>query len=336
MSRRTQTPATCSRTPVGGAHVIKTRPSASAHSRSRDLVRRRRLRRRRRATTAPATAPTTAPSTRRPAEAPSTGRGESMAPVTGSISVSGSSTVEPISTARRRGLQGREPRLQLHRRGPRHGRRLQEVLRRRDRHRRRLAQDQGRGGRRLPDGRHRVRRAARSRYDGITVMTSSANTAVTCLSFADLYALIGPESQGFAKWSDAAALAKELGSNTTFPDADLVDHRPRRGVRHVRQLRRTSGRSADRRERASRRPGRRHSPSAPTTRRSPNDNAIIEGIAGSDSSLGWVGFAFAEENKDKVAEIQVAKDANGTCVAPTRRHHHRRQLPAVPHPATST
>ena len=30
-----------------------------------------------------------------------------------------------------------------------------------------------------------------------------------------------------------------------------------------------------------------------------------------------MGFAFAEENKDKVTEIQVAKDANGTCVAPT-------------------
>ena len=46
-----------------------------------------------------------------------------------------------------------------------------------------------------------------------------ANTAVTCLSFPDLYALVGPESTGFAKWSDAQALAKELGSNTTFPDA---------------------------------------------------------------------------------------------------------------------
>ena len=33
-------------------------------------------------------------------------------------------------------------------------------------------------------------------YDGMTVMTNPANTAVTCLSFADLYALIGPESTG--------------------------------------------------------------------------------------------------------------------------------------------
>ncbi len=50
---------------------------------------------------------------------------------------------------------------------------------------------------------------------------------------------------------------------------------------------------------------------------SANDNAIIEGVAGSDTSLGWVGFAFAEENTDKVKELQVAKDPNGTCVAPS-------------------
>ena len=50
---------------------------------------------------------------------------------------------------RRRGVQGGQPGLRLHGRGPGHGRRLQALLRRRDRHLRRLAQDQGRGGRGL-------------------------------------------------------------------------------------------------------------------------------------------------------------------------------------------
>ena len=31
---------------------------------------------------------------------------------------------------------------------------------------------------------------------------------------------------------------------------------------------------------------------------SPNDNVIIEGIAANPTSLGWVGFAFVEENLD--------------------------------------
>ena len=42
---------------------------------------------------------------------------------------------------------------------------------------------------------------------------------MTCLSFLDLYALLGPESQGFAKWSDADALAGELGSLDGFGDS---------------------------------------------------------------------------------------------------------------------
>jgi hypothetical protein len=45
---------------------------------------------------------------------------------------------------------------------------------------------------------------------------------VTCLTFADLYALTGPESQDFDSWSDAQALASELGSQTQLPDAPLV------------------------------------------------------------------------------------------------------------------
>ena len=52
------------------------------------------------------------------------------------------------------------------------------------------------------------------------MLTNPANE-VECLSFADLYALIGPESEGFENWSDAQALATELGSDTEFPDAPL-------------------------------------------------------------------------------------------------------------------
>jgi phosphate transport system substrate-binding protein len=50
---------------------------------------------------------------------------------------------------------------------------------------------------------------------------------------------------------------------------------------------------------------------------SPNDNTIIENVAGSHSSLGWVGFAFAEENTDKVKELGVSKEAGGDCILPS-------------------
>ena len=39
--------------------------------------------------------------------------------------------------------------------------------------------------------------------DGITVVTSPTNDAVECLDVPALYALVGPESEGFDNWSDA-------------------------------------------------------------------------------------------------------------------------------------
>jgi phosphate transport system substrate-binding protein len=58
-------------------------------------------------------------------------------------------------------------------------------------------------------------------FDGISVLTNPANEAVTCLTFEDLYALVGPEAEGVTNWSDAQALATELGSTTELPDAPL-------------------------------------------------------------------------------------------------------------------
>ena len=59
--------------------------------------------------------------------------------------------------------------------------------------------------------------------DGLSVITSPNNTAVECLDVPALYALIGPESEGFANWNDAEALATELGSaSVPFPDAPLT------------------------------------------------------------------------------------------------------------------
>ena len=54
-------------------------------------------------------------------------------------------------------------------------------------------------------------------FDGITVMTNPANDAVECLNFADLYALVGPESDGVDNWGDAAALADRAGLDHRAP-----------------------------------------------------------------------------------------------------------------------
>ena len=50
--------------------------------------------------------------------------------------------------------------------------------------------------------------------DGIAVMTGEGNP-VECVSFNDIYGLVGPESTGFGSWSDAGSLGLE--TNPAFP-----------------------------------------------------------------------------------------------------------------------
>ena len=150
-------------------------------------------------------------------------------------------------------------------------------------------------------------------YDGLAVITSAENDAVSCLSFADLYALLGPESQGFDTWAAADDLVGELPDgfgelHAPYPDADLVVTAPGEEsgtfdsfVEIVLED------IAD--ERAQ------DATTRPDYVASPNDNVIIEGITGTATSLGWVGLAFAAENAETVKIIEV--DGGDGCVAPS-------------------
>ena len=150
--------------------------------------------------------------------------------------------------------------------------------------------------------------------DGISVITSHDNDAVTCLSLGDLYALLGPESQGFDNWSAADDLAAELDggdfgtSNAPFPDAALDITAPgEESGTYDSFLEIVFGDIAEAREQ--------EEVARPDYTASADDNVIIEGISGSETSLGWVGFAFYEENTDTVKALEV--DGGDGCVAPT-------------------
>ncbi|CAN5604592.1 hypothetical protein BH23CHL10_BH23CHL10_08940 [soil metagenome] len=150
-------------------------------------------------------------------------------------------------------------------------------------------------------------------YDGLAVITSAENDAVSCLSFADLYALLGPESQGFDNWSDAEVLAAELPEgfgelNTPYPDAELIVTAPgEESGTFDTFIEIVLEDLADEREQ--------DATTRPDYVASANDNVIIEGITGSPTSLGWVGLAFASENADTVKIIEI--DGDDGCVAPS-------------------
>jgi len=241
---------------------------------------------------------------------PSTAGGSPLAGVTGSISVSGSSTVEPISTGVAELLKESNPDFNYIIEGPGTG----------DGFKRFCAgeTDISDASRKIKaEGEADVCAAAGIEYvelqvafDGITVMTSPENSAVECLSFADLYALIGPESTGFANWSDAQALATELKSTLTYPDAPLDITGPgEESGTFDSFVELVINKTAEARKK--------DATSRPDYIASANDNTIIEGITGSASSLGWVGFAFAEENADTIKELAVSKEPGGECIAPT-------------------
>ncbi|MBT8202367.1 MAG: phosphate ABC transporter substrate-binding protein PstS family protein [Acidimicrobiia bacterium] len=238
-----------------------------------------------------------------------TGDGDPTGGDGGSIVISGSSTVEPISARNAEKFSAENPDITISVEGP----------------------GTGDGFKKFCEGQTDISDASRAikeseaedcaangvdyvelevAIDGLSVLTSLTNDAVACLDFKDLYALMGPESLGFDNWSDADALAAELGAgHAPYPDAPLVITAPgeesgtydtfvefviedlaeERGAENAARLDYVA---------------------------SPNDNVIIDGIAGSDTSLGWVGYAFFVENQDKVAALAVDDGASG-CVEPT-------------------
>jgi len=157
--------------------------------------------------------------------------------------------------------------------------------------------------------------------DGISVITSANNSAVECVSFSQIYALLSEEATGFDSWADANALLAEMGSTAgELPDAPLDIFGPGEesgtfdsfGEIVIEAVAKgKTGLDTEARDFVK--------TIRPDYTSSPNDNVIIEGIASSDTSLGWVGFAFAKEAEEagEAKLLAVAKEDGGVCVVPT-------------------
>lgn len=157
--------------------------------------------------------------------------------------------------------------------------------------------------------------------DGISVITSSDNDAIECLSFNQIYSLLSDESIGFSTWADANDLLGEIGSAAEeLPDAALDIFGPGEEsgtfdsfaeivIESV--AKGETGLDTDNRDFATL--------IRPDYTSSPDDNVIVEGIGSSQYSLGWVGFAFASEAAESGSAklISISKDDGGDCVEPT-------------------
>lgn len=230
----------------------------------------------------------------------------------GSVTVSGSSTVQPISQLVAETFSANNPNVQISVDGPGTGdgfvlfcegkTDINDASRQIEPEEAKACKKNGVNYTELEIG-----------LDGITVMTSPANTAVTCLNKGDLYALFGPQSEGFSTWTDANSLAQQVGGTGNFPDAPLTIVAPGEesgtydsfiSLAGIEDTALAQGVSAD--QAASLRPD---------YQSSPNDNVIITGIEGSDTSLGFVGFAYADQQGSSVTKLQI--DGGSGCVEPS-------------------
>lgn len=152
--------------------------------------------------------------------------------------------------------------------------------------------------------------------DGVAVVVADSNP-VECLTFADLYALVGPESRGIGSWPAAEAIARSLGSTTELPDTDLLLVGPGEEsgtydtfvelvLDPLAEERVASG-DLDHDEVGSARAD--YSSTA-------DDNALVSIVAGAPGGLGWVGLAYAEEASG-VRAVPIAEEPDGPCVAPS-------------------
>jgi phosphate transport system substrate-binding protein len=139
--------------------------------------------------------------------------------------------------------------------------------------------------------------------DGLSIITSAQNTMVPddCLTFADIYALIGPEASGVKNWNDAETVAKDLGSATDLPDAPLTITGPgEESGTFDSFVELVIAPFAEERTQ--------DETTRPDYQSSGDDNVIIDGVAGTadnNTTLGWVGFAYAQNATDRVKLLNV-------------------------------
>ena len=148
-------------------------------------------------------------------------------------------------------------------------------------------------------------------FDGMAVLTNPENP-IDCITFQEIWGLMsGPaEAAGVDRWNEAGSVegvtvthdlpdapldivapGTESGTYDSFVEIVLEEAAEQVGYEGDELIRTDFAGQSE-------------------------DNVIIQGIGGSSSSFGWVGLAFAEANADTVEVLEV-DDGESGCVAPS-------------------
>jgi phosphate transport system substrate-binding protein len=164
--------------------------------------------------------------------------------------------------------------------------------------------------------------------DGLTVVANKASK-LKCLTFNDLYALFGPESGGGeVDLADASALATELGDSklptggsvtkfTPGPESGTYDSFIELTYEDIMGTRLEEGKIPS--DKVGTNDDGEQEVTEPLIASGtfPNDNDIVRRVEGSDDGIGFFGFAYYTENKGELKEIKIQNPETGKCVAST-------------------
>lgn len=137
-------------------------------------------------------------------------------------------------------------------------------------------------------------------YDGLSVVANTANTWATCMTAEELGKMWEPAAEGkVTKWNQV---------RPDFPDKELVLFAPGTDSgTYDYFVEATVAEVAGKDTKGTRGDG----------TFSEDDNVLVQGIESNENSIGFFGFAYYEENKDKLKLVSI-KNSAGDCVEPAQ------------------
>ena len=128
--------------------------------------------------------------------------------------------------------------------------------------------------------------------DGLTVAVNPANTWANCLTLAQLKTIYGPDSPEKLTWDQV---------DPTFPKEPVVRFMPGADSGTFDYFTEAVNGKTD--------------ASTAYATQSEDDNVLVTGVAGDKNAIGYFGYAYYVENKDKIKAVGV--DGGAGCVTPT-------------------
>ncbi|MGH9033958.1 MAG: substrate-binding domain-containing protein [Acidimicrobiia bacterium] len=264
--------------------------------------------------------------------APATAAGGDLA---GDVNVSGSSTVEPITSLAAELFSGANPDVSVRVDGPGTGDGFQLFCG--------GETDISDASRPIEEEEVGVCEANGVEYtelqvaiDGLTIVANEESD-IECMDFQQIYALFGPESGN--SLASAQALAQELGSeNEPLPEGDVTKFTPgpesgtydsfiEISYESIMQTRLAAGAIPADRVGTNDEGEEEVTEPLVSNGQFPNDNDIVQRVEGSSDGIGFFGFAFYAQNRKDLKAVAVYDAETGKCVEPSRKTIQRGTYP---------